>query len=157
MISTDVLWGGQLQSVCFDPKAQNASIRILVSTDGLEVLYELTCLKVSEFRFENAIREPWSYAEVTEVSTVPLAKGILRLEMMLWSEDCLVQCSCRAIDLHVCLGGGDMIAELVGQVVTDLLAIAATVFAWIIVARITDAIVDPQSQREHPKRAHDFG
>jgi len=43
-----------------------------------------------------------------------------------------------------------MIAELVGQVVTDLLAIAATVFAWILVARITDAIVDPQSQTRAP-------
>jgi len=106
MISTDVLWGGQLQSVCFDPTTHNASFRILVLTDGLEVLYELTCVKVSEFRFENAIPEPWSYAEVTEVSTVPLSNGILRLQMMLWSEDCLIQCSCKAIDLHVCSGVG---------------------------------------------------
>ncbi|WP_439902361.1 DUF4328 domain-containing protein [Microbacterium azadirachtae] len=95
--------------------------------------------------------------DLTRASRARVSDGVRRAWWTLWIASVVTSRLVYALSVGYGNRAGGMIAELVGQVVTDLLAIAGAVVAWIIVARITDAIVDPQSQREHPKRAHDFG
>jgi hypothetical protein len=97
MPATDALWGGQLKAVAFDPVVHRLALQIEVIDRGLRPAYDLECSGVMELRFTNAIPEPWSYAEVTEVHTSQTAAGKCMVEVVLWSEDCVLVCTCDSV------------------------------------------------------------
>lgn len=97
MPTTDSLWGGQLSAVSLDPIVHSLALVIDVVEGGARTTYDLVCSGVSELRFTNSLPDPWSYAEVTEVHTSRTAAGKRMVEMVLWSEDCELVCTCDTI------------------------------------------------------------
>jgi hypothetical protein len=97
MLSADQLWGGSLTAVTFDPVGHRLVLRVEVLTSGVATAYEVTCIEVSAFRFASSIPLPWTYAEVTEVHARRAASGDWVLELMLWSEDAEITCTCREL------------------------------------------------------------
>jgi hypothetical protein len=97
--STDTLWGGRLTEINFDPVGHSLTLHINVFERFSQVAHELVCVGVSEFRFNNSIPLPWSYAEVTEVNMGRTTVGRCVLEVVLWSEDCELVCTCDAITI----------------------------------------------------------
>ena len=85
-ISTDVLWGGRLTALAFDPAIHMLTLNVEVLDGGTETSYEMVCAGVSELRFSNSIPEPWSYAEVTEIHLNETTSGRCTVEVLLWSE-----------------------------------------------------------------------
>jgi len=95
MSTTDKLWGGQLKAVTFDPVSHRLVLQVDVFESGVTTVYDLTCKRVSALRFDNSIPLPWTYAEVTEVHASQAASGDWLLELMLWSEDAELTCTCK--------------------------------------------------------------
>ncbi|MFT3874090.1 MAG: hypothetical protein QM714_15845 [Nocardioides sp.] len=96
MSTTDALWGGQLKAVGFDPVVHSLTLQIDVIDGGVSTTYDLECSGVSGLRFTNSIPDPWTYAEVTEVHTGQTTAGQWTVELVLWSEDCELVCTCDA-------------------------------------------------------------
>ena len=96
MAITDALWGGQLKAVGFDPVVHSLTLQIEVIDGGARTTYDLACSGVSDMRFANSIPDPWSYAEVTEVHTSRTTAAKWIIEVVLWSEDCELVCTCEA-------------------------------------------------------------
>ena len=63
---------------------------------GERTTYHMTCSGVSDLRFTNSIPDPWAYAEVTEVHASESVEGKWKIELVLWSEDCELLCTCEA-------------------------------------------------------------
>ena len=100
MVVSDALWGGQLTSVLFDPVTHSCELRVVVTTDGVEITYAIQCDRVSSVHFQNGIPEPWEYAEVTEAElTTDTASGLTTLDLMLWSEDAKLAISATSISI----------------------------------------------------------
>lgn len=99
MPTTDALWGGQLKAVGFDPVVHRLTLQVSIVDGGAEATYDLVCSGVSDLRFTNSIPAPWSYAEVTEIHTSKTTAGKWVVEVILWSEDCELACSCDALTL----------------------------------------------------------
>jgi len=98
MSATDNLWGGSLTGVIFNPVNHFCYLEILTVLDGQPLRSKITCDGVSEFRFRNAIPDPWSYAEVTEVhQTLDQLNGQKTLELILWSESATITIVCSGI------------------------------------------------------------
>lgn len=95
MSTTDRLCGGQLKAVTFDPVGHRLALHIDVLDSGVTTGYDLTCNGVSALRFDNSIPLPWTYAEVTEVRASQTATGDWLLELVLWSEDAELTCTCQ--------------------------------------------------------------
>lgn len=95
MSTTDKLWGGRLEAVAFDPVTHRLTLEVHVLESGVTSVYELACLRVSALRFDNSIPLPWDYAEVTEVHASRAASGDWVVELMLWSEDAGLTCTCK--------------------------------------------------------------
>ena len=88
MTATDGLWGGRLTALRFDAVAHSCELQVATTTFGSAIEYGIHCASVAELHFQNAIAEPWDYAEVTEAYlTVDEESGMVTLELMLWSED----------------------------------------------------------------------
>lgn len=100
MATLDDLWGGQLASVRFHAATHDCEIQVATLDRGQTNNFLLVCRGVTDLRFQNAIPEPWTYAELTEahVSTDP-ATGEYLLELMIWSEDAGLAIRCAAIDV----------------------------------------------------------
>ncbi|MFT3887733.1 MAG: hypothetical protein QM713_06175 [Arachnia sp.] len=96
MPTTDALWGGQLASVRFEPVAHRLVLQIDVVDGDVTTSYDLVCSGVSGLHFTNSIPEPWTYAEVTEVHARQATAGQWTVELILWSEDCKLVCTCGA-------------------------------------------------------------
>jgi hypothetical protein len=101
MATTDHLWGGHLVAVDFDPVALSCNLKVTTVLDGRSYAYDVACWGVSEFRFYNAIPEPWTYAEVTEAHLSidePSAQHVL--ELILWSEDAVLLVKSSSIEVR---------------------------------------------------------
>ncbi len=101
MLATDQLWGGNLTEVTFDPVAHRLALRIEVVDSGVSSAFDVTCSGVSAFGFVNSIPLPWTYAEVTEAHVRRPASGEWVLELMLWSEDAAITCTCNNVVVRV--------------------------------------------------------
>jgi hypothetical protein len=88
------LWGGQLVAVSLEPVAHSVRFDVVVPSGNDLDAYRLTCREVSSFSFSNSIPLPWTYAEVTEIYVGRGAVAPLLVEMILWSEDCVIQIEC---------------------------------------------------------------
>jgi len=97
MFATDALWGGHLKAVDFDPVVHRLTLQIDVIESGMRTSYDLACSGVSAMRFTNAIPDPWSYAEVTEIHTSHTIDEKWMVEVVLWSEACELVCTCDAL------------------------------------------------------------
>ncbi|MGA4670095.1 hypothetical protein ACPCG0_09960 [Propionibacteriaceae bacterium Y1923] len=98
MSATDSLWGGSLTGVLFDPVDHACRLEILTIMDGQTSRFEIACDGVSELQFRNAIPEPWSSAEVTEVhETLDQLNGRHTLELILWSESAAITIVCAGV------------------------------------------------------------
>jgi hypothetical protein len=94
MASTDELWGGQLRTVTFDPTSHDCLLEIETLTNGRLAKYRLEPRHVTDLRFRNAIPEPWTYAEVTEIHSSREADGSWTLRLLLGSEDAELSLRC---------------------------------------------------------------
>lgn len=101
MTATDGLWGGRLTTLGFDTVTHACTLGVVTTLDGSEVHHVIRCSEVSELRFENAILEPWQYAEVTEAHlTTDEAPRTQTLELVLWSEDAGLVIRAASIEIH---------------------------------------------------------
>jgi hypothetical protein len=100
MAATDGLWGGQLLAVRFDAVTHRCELQVATTTFGSTIEYAIRCDSVVEMHFQNAITEPWDYAEVTEADlSVDEESGLATLELMLWSEDASLVIRAAAIQI----------------------------------------------------------
>lgn len=84
----DGLWGGQLNSLHFDPVSQTCVFHVTTTTHGSTVVFAIRCDSVCELRFVSTIAQPWDYAEVTEADlSTDEETGLMTMELMLWSEE----------------------------------------------------------------------
>lgn len=101
MASFDDLWGGQLTSFQFDTVNHVCDLLITTQIDSQENLYILECRDVTDFRFHNAIPEPWTYAELTEIHVnFDKKSNHYVVDMILWSEDSDLSVRCSSIDIR---------------------------------------------------------
>lgn len=100
MATTDDLWGGQLVEVDFDPVGLSCNLQVVTVVEGRSHAYEVACRGVAHLRFDNAIPEPWTYAEVTEAHlSIDEASGRHVLELTLWSEAAEFIVRCASVDV----------------------------------------------------------
>src|SRR5215813_7928925 len=101
MTFTDALWGGQLKLIQLDPVSHESQLRIDTIIDGAGETFVLLCRGVTDFRFQNSIPDPWTYAEVTEAyASRDHGSGTWLLELTLWSEKAGLTLRCASIDVH---------------------------------------------------------
>lgn len=96
MPTPDILWGGQLKAVGFDPVVHSLTLQVDVFDGSASAIYYLVCSGVSGLRYKNTIPDPWTYAEVTEVHTSQTTAEQWTVEVVMWSEDCELVCTCDA-------------------------------------------------------------
>jgi len=100
MAATDGLWGGQLTALRFDAVSHGCELQVATTTFGSTIEYRIHCDSVAELHFQNAIAEPWDYAEVTEAYLSADEKsGLVTLELMLWSEDASLMIRAASIQI----------------------------------------------------------
>jgi hypothetical protein len=85
VVETDVLWGGTLVSVAFDPVTWTLrfGVEVLVNEEGRR--FELTLDGVSQWQSSRGVPLPWNYAELTEVH-VSEAQDEVLVELVLWDD-----------------------------------------------------------------------
>jgi len=95
----DALWGGILDVVSLDIVHQTVAFVVRVPHAEHESTHRLEVRGMRELRFFNAIRGPWSYAELTEIQAELLPTGRLLIRMMIWSEDASIVVEAAAATL----------------------------------------------------------
>ena len=102
MATADDLWGGQLTAIQLDPVLHTCELHVVTVLEGRSDSYVVAAKGVSDFRFRNAIPDPWEYAEVTEAHVdVDGGAGQYVVQFILWSDDAELVIRCSDVDVQV--------------------------------------------------------
>lgn len=99
MAETDVLWGGSLVSVFFDPAAWTLRLGIEVLVGEERRRYEMKLDGVTEWHSSRGVPLPWDHAELTEVHVSDVMDQVL-VEMVLWADDTSLTARCARVGVH---------------------------------------------------------